>query len=107
MTVVVVDRSGSDKIFPVVMAAILSAVDTHGDLMRMAIASPGNDFRLGACEAPPAIVSTYLGDDMTAYLKANEQQRDGSVDTGAREMMARSAACPIRRRRNRVSSDLL
>ena len=29
-----------------------------------------NDFRLGACEAPPAIVSTYLGDDMTAYLKA-------------------------------------
>jgi glutamine synthetase len=34
----------------------------------MAIASPGNDFRLGACEAPPAIVSTYLGDDMTFYL---------------------------------------
>lgn len=36
--------------------------------MRMSIASPGNDFRLGACEAPPAIVSTYLGDDMTFYL---------------------------------------
>ena len=51
------------------MAGIISAVDTHGDLMRMAIASPGNDFRLGACEAPPAIVSTYLGDDITAYLE--------------------------------------
>lgn len=56
--------------FPVVMAAIVAAVDEHGDLMRMAIASPGNDFRLGACEAPPAIVSTYLGTDMTNYLTA-------------------------------------
>ena len=54
--------------FAVIMAAIISAVNEHGDLMRMAIASPGNDFRLGACEAPPAIVSTYLGDDMTFYL---------------------------------------
>ena len=52
------------------MAAIVAAIDEHGDLMRMAIASPGNDFRLGACEAPPAIVSTYLGDDMTTYLEA-------------------------------------
>lgn len=56
--------------FPVVMAAIVAAVDEHGDLMRMAIANPGNDFRLGACEAPPAIVSTYLGDDITNYLTA-------------------------------------
>merc|ERR1719440_2080991 len=61
--------SGSSEIFPVLMAGIISAVDLHGDLMRMAIASPGNDFRLGACEAPPAIVSTYLGDDITAYLE--------------------------------------
>ena len=63
-------RSGSTEIFPVVMAAIVKAVDQHGDLMRMAIASPGNDFRLGACEAPPAIISTYLGDDLTKYLEA-------------------------------------
>jgi len=61
-------NSGKDDIFPVVMAAIIKAVDTNGDLMRMAIASPGNDFRLGACEAPPAIMSVYLGDDMTKYL---------------------------------------
>ena len=33
----------------------------YGDLMRLSIAAPGNDFRLGACEAPPAIISTYLG----------------------------------------------
>jgi glutamine synthetase len=37
--------------------------------MRLAIASPGNDFRLGAMEAPPAVISTYLGDDLTAYLE--------------------------------------
>ena len=54
--------------FPAVMAAIVRAINVHGDMGRCAIASPGNDFRLGACEAPPAIVSTYLGDDMTNYL---------------------------------------
>jgi len=52
------------------MAAIVKAVSENGDLMRLAIATPGNDFRLGACEAPPAIMSMYLGEDMTAYLKS-------------------------------------
>jgi glutamine synthetase len=60
----------NENAFPIIMAAIVAAVDEHGDLMRMAIASPGNDFRLGACEAPPAIVSTYLGTEMTNYLTA-------------------------------------
>eukprot|EP00970_Alexandrium_tamarense_P011508 scaffold2514_cov226-Alexandrium_tamarense.AAC.1 len=60
--------TGNPAAFAVIMSAIIAAVNEHGDLMRMAIASPGNDFRLGACEAPPAIVSTYLGDDMTFYL---------------------------------------
>lgn len=60
--------TGNPCAFAVIMAAIISAVNEHGDLMRMSIATPGNDFRLGACEAPPAIVSTYLGDDMTFYL---------------------------------------
>jgi glutamine synthetase len=62
--------SGNDFAFPIIMAAIISAVDEHGDLMRMSISSPGNDFRLGACEAPPAIVSTYLGKDMSDYIEA-------------------------------------
>ena len=60
--------SGSEEIFPVLMAAVVRAVDVHADLLRMAIAAPGNDFRLGACEAPPAIISTYLGDSLTNYL---------------------------------------
>ena len=60
--------SKNPEIFPVVMAALVSAIDKHGDLMRLSIASPGNDFRLGAMEAPPAVMSTYLGEDMTKYL---------------------------------------
>jgi glutamine synthetase len=64
------EASGNPVAFPVIMAAIVAAIDEHGDLMRCAIANPGNDFRLGACEAPPAIVSTYLGEDMTKYLEA-------------------------------------
>ena len=62
-------KTGNADIFPVVMAALLYGIDTHSDLMRLAIASPGNDFRLGAMEAPPAVISTYLGDDMTTYLE--------------------------------------
>lgn len=69
--------TGNTHAFPVIMAAIVAALDEHGDLLRMAISSPGNDFRLGACEAPPAIVSTYLGEDMTFYL---EHFKDGKGD---------------------------
>jgi len=50
------------------MAALIQGVDKHGDLMRAAISSPGNDFRLGACEAPPAIISTYIGESLTNFL---------------------------------------
>lgn len=71
--------TGNNDAFAIIMAAVVSAIDEHGDLMRMSISAPGNDFRLGACEAPPAIVSTYLGDDMTAYL---ESFKDGKA-TGA------------------------
>ncbi|GAX13695.1 glutamine synthetase [Fistulifera solaris] len=86
--------SGNSAAFPIVMAAIISAVDQHGDLMRAAISSPGNDFRLGACEAPPAIVSAYLGDDMTKYLEAFKNGSDvkyepakKTLDLGTREVV--------------------
>ncbi|KAL7545652.1 hypothetical protein ACHAWF_009018 [Thalassiosira exigua] len=71
--------TGNPSAFAVIMAAIIAAVNEHGDLMRMSISSPGNDFRLGACEAPPAIVSTYLGDDMTFYLS---HFKDGKGEGG-------------------------
>jgi glutamine synthetase len=63
-------KTGSTLLTPVIMAAMVSAIDKYGDMMRMSIATPGNDFRLGGMEAPPAVISTYLGDDMTSYLEA-------------------------------------
>lgn len=65
-----VQKAAGPEAFNAIVASIVSAVDKHGDLMRHAIASPGNDFRLGACEAPPAIVSTYLGLDLSKHLEA-------------------------------------
>jgi glutamine synthetase len=62
-------KTGSTDLFAIVMAAIIKGVDEHGDLMRLSISSPGNDFRLGACEAPPAIMSMYLGEEITTYLQ--------------------------------------
>mmetsp|Transcript_26780 Transcript_26780/g.73831 ORF Transcript_26780/g.73831 Transcript_26780/m.73831 type:complete len:717 (+) Transcript_26780:115-2265(+) len=89
-----IEATGNDAAFPVIMAAVIAAVDEHGDLMRMAISSPGNDFRLGACEAPPAIISTYLGQDMTDYLEAfmngSESKYDPekkTLDLGTREVV--------------------
>eukprot|EP01040_Poterioochromonas_malhamensis_P006851 gene6851-7387_t len=76
--------SGSREIFPIIMAAVVKAVHDHGDLMRAAIASPGNDFRLGACEAPPAIISTYLGEDMTRYLDAYRNGENAPYSPQAR-----------------------
>lgn len=89
-------NSGSDEIFPVVMAAIVKAVSEHGDLMRMAIACPGNDFRLGACEAPPAIVSVYLGDDMTKFLESymNGENKPYTPNTKTLDMGC-SAIAPL------------
>jgi glutamine synthetase len=72
----VTKASGNPEVFPIVMAALVRAIDMHGDMMRASIASPGNDFRLGACEAPPAIISTYLGEAVTKYL---EEFKSGKV----------------------------
>ena len=56
--------------FLVFLSALIAAVDTHADLMRMSVASAGNDHRLGAHEAPPAIVSVFLGDELDAVVEA-------------------------------------
>ena len=57
-----------NKVFLICLAAVMKAVDEHQDLLRIAIASAGNDHRLGADEAPPAIVSMYLGEELTNIL---------------------------------------
>ena len=58
--------------FLLVLTCILKAVDRHADLLREAAADVGNDHRLGANEAPPAIVSIFLGDELTDILKSIE-----------------------------------
>lgn len=56
--------------FLLFLTAVLKAVDENQDLLRICVASAGNDHRLGANEAPPAIVSIYLGDELEAVLKS-------------------------------------
>ncbi len=56
--------------FLLFLVAVLKAVDEYQDLLRMSVASAGNDHRLGANEAPPAIVSVFLGDELTGILEA-------------------------------------
>ncbi|NLG93727.1 MAG: glutamine synthetase type III [Clostridiales bacterium] len=58
--------------FLLFLAAIIKAVDEHQDLLRISVASAGNDHRLGANEAPPAIVSMFIGDDLMGVLKSIE-----------------------------------
>ncbi len=56
--------------FQLFLAAIVKAVDEYQDLLRITVASAGNDHRLGANEAPPAIISMYLGDDLDALVRS-------------------------------------
>ena len=64
-------KSPKDNIqFLLFLSAVIKAVDEYADLLRVAVASAGNDHRLGANEAPPAIISMFLGDELTDILEA-------------------------------------
>ncbi|MBR3306833.1 MAG: glutamine synthetase type III, partial [Lachnospiraceae bacterium] len=56
--------------FLLFLCAVIQAVDDYQDLLRLSVATAGNDHRLGANEAPPAIISVFLGDELTAVLEA-------------------------------------
>ncbi len=58
--------------FLLFLCAVIKAVDEYQDLLRIAVATAGNDHRLGANEAPPAVISIFLGDELTAVLDAIE-----------------------------------
>lgn len=60
--------------FLLVLAAIIKAVDEYQDLLRMSCASAGNDHRLGASEAPPAIISMFIGDELADVLDSVENE---------------------------------
>ena len=61
--------------FLLFLCAVIKAVDDYQDLLRISVATAGNDHRLGANEAPPAVVSVFLGDELTAILEAIEKDK--------------------------------
>lgn len=75
--------------FLLILAAVVKAVDTHADLLRVSASNPGNDHRLGANEAPPSIVSIFLGDQLEDVIKqlvetgyATRCKQGGRLNTG-------------------------
>lgn len=69
--------------FLLFLCAVIKAVDDYQDLLRISVATAGNDHRLGANEAPPAVISIFLGDELTAVLDAieNEKPYNGTEKT--------------------------
>ncbi len=65
--------------FLLFLCAVIKAVDDYQDLLRLSVATAGNDHRLGANEAPPAVVSMFLGDELTAVLDAIENEKPYSA----------------------------
>lgn len=64
------DKPEENTLFKLVLAAVIKAVDDYQGILRASVASAGNDHRLGANEAPPAIISVYLGDQLGALVNA-------------------------------------
>ncbi len=84
------DDTHTNTLFLIFLSAVIRAVDLHGDLLRSSVASSGNDHRLGANEAPPAIMSIFLGDMLTDLVDQIEKGtssktlKGGTLDLGAR-----------------------
>ena len=95
-----------NKLFLLMLAAMMRAVDEHAGLLRMSAANPGNDHRLGGHEAPPAIISMFLGDQLTAVVEHIIAGNEEIVPTGS-EMKVGVSTLPVIRRdatdRNRTS----
>lgn len=70
------DDPATSAQFMLILTAVIKAVDEHADLLRISVASAGNDHRLGGYEAPPAIISMFLGDELTAIVNAFEEDKE-------------------------------
>ena len=79
------DTPAENAQFLLFLCAVLKAVDDHQDLLRVSVATAGNDHRLGANEAPPAVVSIFLGDELTEILEALE--KDAPYGAKEKELM--------------------
>ena len=79
------DTPAENAQFLLFLCAVIKAVDDYQDLLRVAVATAGNDHRLGAHEAPPAVVSIFLGAELTEILEAIE--KDVPYDTKEKELL--------------------
>ncbi len=81
---------GENTQFLLFLSAVIKAVDDYADLLRLSVASAGNDHRLGANEAPPAIISIFLGDELNSVIEAIEKDEyftnaeKVTIETGAK-----------------------
>ena len=69
------DDPATSAQFMLILTGVIKAVDEYADLLRISVASAGNDHRLGANEAPPAIISMFLGDELSAIVDAIEEEK--------------------------------
>lgn len=82
------DTPHANAKFMTIICALMKAVDTHADLLRASVATAGNDHRLGANEAPPAVVSIFLGDCLTDVVEqieaggASSSKEGGDIELG-------------------------
>lgn len=92
--------------FMIMLSAIVRSISLHGDLLRISVSNPGNDFRLGANEAPPAIISVYIGDELNKVVEALLDEKDHSHQV-ERKVILGVASLPVIPRetsdRNRTS----
>ena len=92
--------------FLLFLCAVIQAVDDYQDLLRLSVATAGNDHRLGAHEAPPAVVSIFLGDELSGILKSMEEGSQYTAPQAERVKLGVHALPPLPRDttdRNRTS----
>ena len=82
-------QPGENLPFLTFLIAVITAVDEYADLLRVSVASPGNDHRLGANEAPPAIISIFVGDELSKVLESVE---NGTAFTGTGKVQLETGA---------------
>lgn len=100
------DNPHENAKFLTMICAVIKAVDTHADILRASVATAGNDHRLGANEAPPAIISVFLSEQLTEVIEQIEKGGAGSTKQGGVLNIGVSSLPPLPRDitdRNRTS----
>lgn len=84
-----------NDLFLLILAVIIKAVDVYADVIRSSVANAGNDYRLGAHEAPPAIVSIFLGDQLTDIIEQIEREGEAKSSISSVKLEMGASALPV------------